>query len=260
MTHHDDNSPPVFVRWADGSLTTGDVCEVVPDEQRTDGERDEIEVIASTERVATDGDVIEAATWRTGAYSRVLRRGGPILADHDRTRLIGCSVRTKIDAEAGTLRAWYRHRTSDSPDVIEARARRAEGLLMPVSVRWAPGRVVPADQLPKDHRLYRDRPVKVETPFGTYERMPRVHRYSMLREISETVIPADPGALAVRSVTRSAAADLGIDPGADSLEDRIRDAVAAMIERGEFSPALADAISAIQAALPRVSIDKQVWG
>ena len=257
---HDDNSPPVFVRWDDGSLTTGDVCEVVPDGERTDGEKDEIEVIASTERVASDGDVIEAATWRTGAYSRVMSKGGPILADHNPQRLIGYSVQTKIDAEAGTLRAWYRHRTSDSPDVVEARARRSEGLLMPVSVRWNPGRVVPADQLPKDHRLYREKPVKVETPYGAYERMPRVHRYSLLREISETVIPADPGALAVRSVVRSAAAGIGIDPEADSLDDRIRDAVAAMIERGEFSPALAEAISAIQAAKPRKSIDEQVWG
>lgn len=244
-----------FARYDDGSFSFGGFVSVVPDAERTDGETDEIEVIASTQRVALDGDVIELATWRTGQYLRTFGKGGPVLADHDPRRIIGIATRTKKDADEGVLRAWYRHRSGDSAHAVEARALRADGIRMPVSVRWIPGKVIRADELPKDDPLYRDKPIKIARPWGESEHMPRVHRHAVLREISETALPADPGAVAVRT----AGGLLGIAGDASDLEATVRGVLADMIAKGDLTETFARAFAAVEGAQPK-SIDAQAWG
>lgn len=249
---------PEYLRWSDGSYSACESVQVVPDAERTDGDVDEIEVIASTQQVASDGDLLELRTWRTGWYLRSLGKGGPVLADHDPRQIIGVATRVRRDEAAGVLRAWYRHRQGDSPAAVEARRRREDGIRMPVSVRWRPGKVTRADELPKEHPLYRDKPIKIATPWGEIERMPRVHQHCTLREISETPIPADLGAVAVRAAGVVAPV-VGVDPEADSLDERVADAIRAMLERGDLSDVMAEAVATYAASLPRTPTNILDW-
>ena len=251
-----------FLRLDDGTYAASDCVTVADDATRTDGDASDIEVIASTERMATDGDVIESDTWNLAPFGRMLGTGGPVLQSHDPNRIIGVAHRTRIDADARALRAWYTHRTDDAPHVVEARRLREAGIRMPVSVRWIPGQVVRADALPKEHRLYRDKPIRVKRLGGEFEYMPRVHRFATLREISETPIPADSGALAVRSV----ASRFGIPGDASDLSAIVRDAVIDLIERGDadligaLNPVLLRALSVLEASRPVSSIHERAWG
>jgi len=251
-----------FLRLDDGTFAASDCVTIADDAQRTDGDASEIEVIASTERMATDGDMIEVDTWRTRAFGRMLGSGGPVLQSHDPNRVIGVAHRTQIDTDARALRAWYRHRTDDAPHALEARRLRESGIRMPVSVRWIPGEVVRADKLPKDHRLYLDKPIKLKRFGAEFEYMPQVHRYAVLREISETPIPADSGALAVRAV----GGRLGIPGDASDLTATVRDAVIDLIERGDseligaLNPVLLRALSVLEASRPVPSIHESAWG
>jgi hypothetical protein len=251
-----------FLRLDDGTFAASDCVSLADDSSRTDGEASEIEVVASTERMATDGDVIEVDTWQTEAFGRMLGRGGPVLQSHDPNRVIGVAHRTKIDTDARALRAWYTHRTDDAPHAVEARRLRESGIRMPVSVRWIPGEVVRADRLPSSHRLYRDKPIKVSRFGHEFEYMPQVHRFAVLREISETPIPADSGALAVRAVGEA----VGIPSDASDLEATIRDALIDLLARGDqellgaLEPVLLRGLSVLEASRPAVTIHTAAWG
>tara|TARA_Y100001963_G_scaffold34473_1_gene48004 strand:- start:271 stop:1467 length:1197 start_codon:yes stop_codon:yes gene_type:complete len=251
-----------FLRLDDGTFAASDCVTIADDASRTDGEASEIEVIASTERMATDGDVIEVDTWQTEAFGRMLGSGGPVLQSHDPNRVIGVAHRTRIDTDARALRAWYTHRTDDAPHAVEARRLRESGIRMPVSVRWIPGQVVRADRLPTDHRLYRKDPIKVSKFGHEFDYMPQVHRHAVLREISETPIPADSGALAVRAVGEA----VGIPADASDLEATIRDALIDLLARGDaellgaLEPVLLRGLSVLEASRPAVNIHTAAWG
>lgn len=247
------------VRLDDGSFAG--TSYVVPDEERTDGETDEIEIIASTERVASDGAIIDLETWRTDPYLRQMGKVGPVLQDHRMDLLIGAAHRTLRDKDGRVLRAWYRHRTDDAPAAVEARARRAQGYRIPPSVRWFPAKVVRADQLPREHRHYTDKPTKRALPWGgEVEFFPMVHFGATLREISETVIPADPGAAVVRAA-QGIAPIVGVDPTADSLDERVADAIRSMLKAGTLNDLMAEAVATYAASLPRPkTVAEQAWG
>lgn len=252
-----------FLRLDDGTYASTDVLQVVEDEERTDGESSEIEVIASTERMATDGDIIEVSTWRTGAFLRVLgKAGGPVLENHDPRHIIGTSRRVKIDRDARVLRAWYTHRGSDAPWAVEARRRREEGIRMPVSVRWIPGKVVRADKLPEDHPLYRDKPIKISRWGVEWDHMPSVHRHATLREISETPLPADAGALAVRALSRT----VGVPTDAADFRGELRGVLVELLTsddpdiRAALEPYLLRGLSVLQASEPEPTVHDRVWG
>jgi len=218
-------------------------------------ETDEIEVVLSTEAIADDGDVIEATTWDLRWYRKLLGSGGgPVLRDHDTSRLIGTAHRVKRDNDKRELRAWYRH----LPEGVtaagdEARRLRKAGVRMPVSVRWRPRELIPLNELPADHPAYRDKPVKLSYPWGTVERMPKLHRGAELREFSEVVMPSDRGAIPVRS----SSAGLAV-PTADqirvTLQRMARDRDPALCE------VLAEMVEASRLSMPACGIDEQAWG
>ncbi|MCP4921227.1 MAG: hypothetical protein GY913_30390, partial [Proteobacteria bacterium] len=215
-----------FYRRDDGSYTAFGTVAVIGDdsERRSDGDKDEIEVVASTEAIADDGDIIEARSWDLRWFRGLLGKGsgGPVLADHNPSRLIGMAHRVKVDKDAKVLRAWYRHLPEGvTEDGDRARRLAAAGIRMPVSVRWRPRKLVPVNELPKGHAHYSETPITVTTPWGSYERFPNLHTGAQLREFSEVVMPADRGA--VQPGRASGGAVLSADQIRDTLQAMARD-------------------------------------
>ena len=150
--------------------------------------------IASTDRVARDGDVIEVAGWRLDEF----RRNPVILNAHDHASIpVGRAVRIEkvLNRTSPHLAVDVRFAEADvNPDAERVYQGYRQGFLRALSV----GFVVKASRQPDE----REREERGMGPFG------QIITAAELLEISAVSVPADPGALMTSPIGRGIGTDL----------------------------------------------------
>ena len=139
-----------------------------------------VRFIASTDREARDGDVIDQSSWLLEDY-----RANPVIlwAHDDRTPPIGRAA--LVDLEGGALVVDI---VFDTASELGSQVARQvdEGFLSALSVRWRSAEIVWRDTLPEEHPYYSERGI--------------VYRQNELLEVSVVPVPSDAGALAQRGL------------------------------------------------------------
>lgn len=136
--------------------------------------------VASTDTPDRYADIVDQATWKIDNY-----RANPVVqVDHD-YRVESTVARGSVATEGGALTleidAWAE--TARAQDV---RALVESGIVNAVSVGFRPGRMIPRSQMPPEDPRYGDR------GYIMYD--------CELLEVSIVAIPANPEALAARSL------------------------------------------------------------
>ena len=143
--------------------------------------------VASTDTPDRYSDIVDQATWKLENY-----RANPVVqVDHD-YRVEATVARGSVATDSGALTleidAWAETaRAQDVRALVEA------GIVNAVSVGFRPGRMIPRSQMPKEDPRYGDR------GYIMYD--------CELLEVSIVAIPANPEALAARSLSLDALAD-----------------------------------------------------
>lgn len=214
--------------WSRYAVPVGDGV-VEQSYQRASGDSGaEMEFIASTAGEASDGDIVDQATWKLARY-----RSNPVVLYEHAVPVVGTARVNTGGANQDPLRAWitFDESVENPTGRLVAHQHRA-GIRSAVSVRWTPGEIVARNKLPKDHPAYAE-PREVDTWWGgKMEVVGRFHRRPTLLEISSVALPADPRALQVRGAhgltgeqIRSALADPSgrVRTMRDALLDLLRD-------------------------------------
>ena len=151
------------------------------------------EFIASTDKVARDGDIIDQDTWRLGHYKR-----NPVVLDGHFGPVVGRSVVVAVvDKQLRAAVQW--DDADDNPTGKLIARQHRQGFRRAVSVRWRGDKKVRRDKLPEDDPRF-SKGKKVETGFGPVTIVGRVHFNSDLLEISSVGVPSDPYALQTRGL------------------------------------------------------------
>jgi hypothetical protein len=160
-------------------------------EAAADGEH---EFVASTSGEASDGDIVDQASWRLAQY-----RSNPVVLYEHAVPVIGTARVNSGGANDEPLRAWITFDASDDNPIGRlAKSQHVSGVRSAVSVRWRPGKLTPRDELDKAHPAYSEGR-EIETWWGGKIKMVgRYHQNNTLLEISSVALPADPRALQVR--------------------------------------------------------------
>jgi HK97 family phage prohead protease len=139
-----------------------------------------VRFIASTDREARDGDVIDQSSWMLDDY----RANPVVLWAHD-DRILPVGKAALVDVEGGALVIDI---VFDTALELGAQVARQvdEGFLSALSVRWRSAETVWRDTLPEEHPYYSERGI--------------VYRQNELLEVSVVPVPSDAGALAQRGL------------------------------------------------------------
>lgn len=143
--------------------------------------------VASTDTPDRYQDIVDQATWKLDNY-----RANPVVqVDHD-YRVEATVARGQVATDGGVLtleiEAWAETaRAQDVRALVEA------GIVHAVSVGFRPGRMIPRSQLPPED------PRRGDRGYIMYD--------CELLEVSIVAIPANPKALAARSMSLDALAD-----------------------------------------------------
>ncbi len=155
---------------------------------------DEHEFIASTDGEASDGDIVDQASWRLAQF-----RANPVVLYEHSTPVIGSARVNSGGANSEPLRAWIKFDATDAnPTGRLAQSQHASGMRSAVSVRWRPGKLTPRDELSRDHPAYSEGREVDAWWGGKIKMVGRYHQNNTLLEISSVALPADPRALQVR--------------------------------------------------------------
>ena len=186
------------------------------------------EFIASTGKEARDGDIIDQESWRLGSYLR-----NPVILDtHSVRDVVGAARKVWVEGRGGadphlrTIVEW--DRDPSNPRGILVASQHERRIRRGISVSWITGKRVSRDALPETDPRFSAKPRKVETGWGTYERMGVVHFDSTLLEQSSVSVPSDPRALQVRGLGAAAGSALRTlsptdAPAAVDLREHLRD-------------------------------------
>lgn len=188
------------------------------------------EFIASTDKEARDGDIIDQASWKLGHY-----RKNPVILDNHNTGIV-VGRAADIRVFEGSLRVAVKWDDSEANPIGRLVAHQhREGFRKAVSVRWIPGTITARNTLEPDSPYF-SKGKKVQTPWGTEElRVGSVHTSNTLLEVSSVSIPSDPRALQVRGFgAADVARVMGFEVQDEGAARALDEAIADLVPRDEL--------------------------
>ena len=194
---------------------------------------------ASTNAEDRAGDVVDQS-WLTSDY-----KANPVVIDnHNAFRVVGRSLETVVRKDSGNLELLVEWDLgSPDPLVQSVEHQHLAGFRNAGSVGFRAGKTTQRNKLATDHYAYAE-PTKIETPWGSYERVGNFYQRNSLFEFSSATVPMNPQALQ-REDRRATKAALDLAARVAELEPADRVGRAGVVARAAHPRALADELVAL---------------